>query len=278
MHLLFALMSALAWGLQGFLLKFISKKTNTISTMTTSYVIGTVVLLPLVWSKLPQLTLLDLRFGLFIIIAIAANTLGAFSYYRAVEHGNVAIVVPVVSCSGAVTLVLSLFSGEQLSVWQMLVIVVIIIGIILSARQPTQHQKKNSGIAYAITATLSYGLGVWIIGSQLRSYLQGDILSWLLLTLQLIIVGGFQLIRSIPFPLQGLGLVSLTGFMGVLGYITLTIALGNQQNGMVAVIGSLYGLVSVVLAWFFLKEHLLQIQWIGVGCALLGVIAIGLIR
>ena len=265
MNLLLALISALAWGLQGYLLKFATTKTNTISTMTTSYLIGVFVVLPLVWSKLPQLATLDLRFSLLTLVALCANTLAAFGYYRAVEIGNVAIVVPIVSCSGAVTLILSLFSGETISFWQILVILMIILGIILSARQPTQHQGKRSGVLYAVIATLGYGLGLWIIGSQLRSYLDGDILSWLLMATQLIMVGGFQLIRRIPFPLQGLGIVSLTGGVGVLGYVVLTIALGNQQNGLVAVVGSLYGLVSVVLARIFLREKLSSLSGLGYG-------------
>ena len=131
---------------------------------------------------------------------------------------------------------------------------------------------------YALLATLGYGLGLWIIGSQLRSYLDGDILSWLLMTMQLFLVGGFQLLKKIPFPLKGLGIVSLAGLVGVVGYVVLTIALGNQQNGLVAVIGSLYGLVSVVLARLFLHEKLSSLQWVGVWLALVGVVLIAVVQ
>jgi drug/metabolite transporter (DMT)-like permease len=278
MSLLLALISALAWGLQGFLLKFATTKTNTITTMTVSYIVGVLGVLPLVWSKLPLIATLDLRFALLSLVAVGANTLAAFGYYRAIEVGNVAIVVPIVSCSGAVTLVLSLFSGENLSIWQVLVIFIIILGIIFSSRQPNQHQGKRTGVFYALLATSGYGLGLWTIGSQLRNYLSGDILSWLLMAMQLILVGGFQLLRRIPFPVQGLGIVSLAGFIGVVGYVSLTIALGNQQNGLVAVIGSLYGLVSVVLAHLFLHEQLSSQQWLGVWLALVGVVLIAVVQ
>ena len=106
--------------------------------------VGVLGVLPLVWTKLPQIATLDLRFALLTLVAVGANTLAAFGYYRAIEVGNVAIVVPIVSCSGAVTLILSLFSGESLSIWQVLVILIIILGIIFSSRQPTQHQGKRS--------------------------------------------------------------------------------------------------------------------------------------
>lgn len=246
--------------------------------MTVGYIVGVIGVLPLVWFKLPHLVNLDLRFALLALVALAANTLAAFGYYRSIEIGNVAIVVPIVSCSGAVTLILSFFSGESLSFWQVLVIVIILLGIIFSSRQPSEHKGKRSGIAYALIATVGYGLGLWIIGSQLRSYLDGDILSWLLMTLQLVMVGGYQLVRKISFPLPGLGIVVLTGLIGVIGYVSLTIALGNQQNGLVAVIGSLYGLVSVVLARVFLREQLSSQQWLGVWLALVGVVLIAIVQ
>jgi drug/metabolite transporter (DMT)-like permease len=278
MNVFLALMSALAWGFQGFLLKFATTKTNTMTTMTVSYIVGVLGVLPLVWSKLPQIAILDLRFALLTLVAVGANTLAAFGYYRAIEVGNVAIVVPIVSCSGAVTLVLSLFSGESLSIWQILVILMIILGIIFSSRQPAQQQKQRTGVFYALLATLGYGLGLWIIGSQLRSYLEGDILSWILISMQLLLVGGFQVFRRIPFPVQGLGIVSLAGVVGVVGYVALTIALGNQQNGLVAIVGSLYGLVSVILARIFLREKLSSQQWVGVWLALVGVVLIAVVQ
>ena len=106
----------------------------------------------------------------------------------------------------------------------------------LVCRQPTQHQGKRSGVLYAVIATLGYGLGLWVIGSQLRGYLDGDILSWLLMATQLI-WWWLSTNQKNSLSLQGLGIVSLTGGVGVLGYVVLTIALGNQQNGLVAVVG-----------------------------------------
>jgi drug/metabolite transporter (DMT)-like permease len=278
MPLLLAIITSLAWGLQGYLLKFATTKTNTLSTMTVSYLVGVMVLLPIIWQKIPELKTIDTGFLVLALVVITTNILAGFSYYKATQIGNVAIVVPIVSCSGAATLVLSLFSGETISSAQIFVVMGIMLGIILASRKPLTHQTKQTGALYAIIAMLCYGISLWVIGSQLRRYLDGTILSWFLMLIQLILVGGFQLYKGISIPRAAWGIVTLTGLLGVTGYVTLTMALGNQQNGLVAVIGSIYGLISAVLASIFLRERLIPLQWLGVGLALLGVVLIVLVK
>jgi drug/metabolite transporter (DMT)-like permease len=56
--------------------------------------------------------------------------------------------------------------------------------------------------------------------------------------------------------------------MGMLDTVALAVVLfaGRLPGGLYATVtASLFGVVTILLAWAFLKERLLPLQWIGVG-------------
>jgi drug/metabolite transporter (DMT)-like permease len=150
--------------------------------------------------------------------------------------------------------------------------------MVLASINPKRSQASRSGALWAIAAALGYGLSLWISGHHLRAFLDGDLLSWLFFIVQWLGLAIVHNAYRLPLKVTHLRLLFCTGLAGAIGSVLLTLALGQKQNGIVVVLSSLNGVFSVVLAYLFLKERLVLFQWIGVWCALGGVIIMGLVR
>jgi drug/metabolite transporter (DMT)-like permease len=243
-------MAALSWGVQGIFLKIATSKTTTLTTMISGYVMGLLLLTPFVIPSLPELGALNSTFIFWFVLMLAINMVATFSYYRAVQVGQVSLVVPIVASYSAVTVVLSLLSGDSLSVPQLLILFATVCGIAV-ASTPTFRvnatSKRSKGVSWAFTASLCYALVFWIIGTQLRSRMDGNLLSWLSFVVQLAIIGPIVMIRERKNLFNNLSILALSGGTGALGYIFTNVGLGVETS-VVAVLSSLNSVISVVLA------------------------------
>lgn len=244
--------------------------------MISGYVMGLLFLTPFVIPSLPELGKLNGAFILWFLLMLAINMTATFSYYRSVRVGQVSLVIPIVASYSAVTVLLSLVTGERLSALQLLTLFATVAGIAI-ASTPRSSEKETSkrakGVGWALTASLCYALVFWIIGAQLRDSVSGQLLSWLSFVIQLAIIGPVVVYKEGRNLFKNLGILALSGGTGALGYIFTNIGLGVGTS-VVAVLSSLNSVISVVLAWFFLRERLARHQWFGVWLALAGVILV----
>jgi drug/metabolite transporter (DMT)-like permease len=192
--------------------------------------------------------------------------------------GKVSLVVPIVASYSAVTVVLSLLSGDRLSALQLLILLATVCGIAVASTPSSKvdairGSSGAKGVGWALTASLCYALVFWIIGTQLRRDMDGNFLSWLSFIVQLAIIGPIVLIKERKRLFGNLGILALSGGTGALGYIFTNVGLGVETS-VVAVLSSLNSVISVVLAWLFLRERLAKHQWFGVWLALAGVVLV----
>jgi drug/metabolite transporter (DMT)-like permease len=290
--ILLGLLAALSWGVQGIFLKLATAKTTTLTTMISGYVMGLLFLTPFIVPSLPQLGRMNGTFIFWFVLMLAINMTATFSYYRAVQVGQVSLVVPIVASYSGVTVVLSLLTGDRLSALQLLTLFATVCGIAIASTpanaltpattstpeaKEQQTSKRAKGLGWALTASLCYALVFWIIGTQLRDSMNGQLLSWLSFIVQFAIIGPIVFIKERQALFKNLGILALSGGTGALGYILTNVGLGVETS-VVAVLSSLSSVVSVVLAWVFLRERLARHQWLGVWLALAGVILVSVIK
>ncbi len=205
-----------------------------------------------------------------------AVALGAF--YRALAVGTMSIVAPISASGVTLPVVVGIAGGDRPSAAQAAGLVVTIVGVMLASREVHDDaggaSASRQSIVLALLAAVMFG--VFFI---LTDTVADDSILWLLLLGRTASVAALVAIvvarppavrpkRSDLGPLAAIGALDLaaTGLYAV--------ALTEGLLSVVAVVGALYPIATVLLARGVLKERLQRVQTIGVALAFLGVAAV----
>ena len=273
--LLGGLGAALAWG------------TGTFCSARSSRIIGA-------WSVVAWVMLVGLVANLVVIVtgpspgALGAtdiawmlasglgNVVGLILEYTALRLGKVGVVTPVTSTEGAIAAVLAVAAGEALGVAPAGLLAVVALGVVLAGvapEEPTVGEHKPAALRLAVLAALSFGIGIYATGHISASLPVG----WAVLPPRLVGVATvtipLALSRRLRLTRSALPLVVFTGLAEVLGFVCF--AFGARDSvAIAAVLGSQFGAVAAIAAFFFLRERLTRLQLAGVVLILVAVAAL----
>jgi drug/metabolite transporter (DMT)-like permease len=213
------------------------------------------------------------------IVGSAIVLCGTFCLYQAITVGVVSIVAPISASYGAVTLMLSVATGEVLGALAMGGLLVTILGVAVTSApgRTTIAAPKTAipGLWPALFSALAFGVGFWLIGAFAVPHLGWALPIWIYYGAGACAAGAIALSRghSLALPRPALrALLLVHGMCGVLGYIAYASGLRTGHIAVVTVLSSLASGVTVVLARVVLAERLTGRQWAGVGAILLGVV------
>ncbi|MEU3408474.1 DMT family transporter [Streptomyces sp. NPDC006670] len=283
MTALFALATALLWGLADFGGGLLTRRLPALTVVVVSQVaavlvLGSVVLATGAWHEAgPQLW-----------FAVAAGLVGPaamLSFYKALALGPMGVVSPLGSVGVVVPVGVGLALGERPGAGQFAGIAVAVTGIILAGGPelrgaPVQRQ------AVLLTLVAAFGFGaVMALISQASTTVTGLFLALLVQRVTNVAVGGAALWartrRGVPALPEGTGPRVLWGLLPALAFVGLADVAANgtysiaAQNGPVtvaAVLSSLYPVVTALAAFAVLKERLRGVQAAGAGLALAGTV------
>ena len=288
MGILLGLAAALGWGVADFMARFATRRAGAYRTLMYMQLIGFLILTAAMaatghWSKFfPSRT--EHQAWAWAICAGLLNVGSAFSLYRSFEVGVLALVAPIAASYPALTVLLSLWSGERLTVPHALGVIAAIVGVVLAAvtfsappaesspADPRRHLFR--GVSWALAAAVGFGLLFWVLGFHVMPVFGGAASVWMVRvttfsTLALLVVP----LRQSGKPPQGsmLWLVAGVGVIDTAAFVANNLALKYQQVAVASVLSSLYGAVTVLLAAIFLRDKLGRTQWAGVGLIFLGI-------
>ncbi len=174
MGILLGLVTALAWGTSDFFARFVTRRVGTLRSLfymqTWGFLLLTAYLLVThSWGHLFDAS--GWRPWAWGFLAGGCNTVAMFSFYRCLEVGKVAVVAPLSASYPVLTLFLSIFSGERLSLLRFFGVVAVLIGVVLVARgevvsdEPSKN--VNSGIVWALIAAIFFGVLFWLLGLRI---------------------------------------------------------------------------------------------------------------
>jgi drug/metabolite transporter (DMT)-like permease len=203
--------------------------------------------------------------------ATVVMALGAF--YRAMALGSVTVVATIGALGVLVPVGAGLVQGDRPSALQAVGAIAAIAGVALVVREPDPEWRAASRVAIGLAALAALGFGTFLLGLDVSS---GPRPAWTIVAARigsvatLLAVAAFAR-PSMRFDRSLLPSLFVIGFFDVLANSLFAVATNHGLLALVAVGGSLYSAVTVLLARFVLGERLAVPQRGGLVVALAGV-------
>jgi hypothetical protein len=274
MPVILALLSSLVWGLSDFLGGTLSKKRKAIAVIGGSQSFG------LIFVSLLAIAFQTWTWNQSVwingAIAGAMGLFGLVCFYTALATGQMGIVAPISSLSAVVPVTIGLVQGEQPSTMQLAGIVLALIGVILASGPELNGKVDPRPVLLALFAAVTFGFCVYFmaIGARINPTMtvtamraiQVSIVIALLLVIRNL---GGLVKRDIP-------MLATIGASDAGANVLYTFAASLGLLSVVSVLGSLYPIVTVLLAWWIHKERLMRVQYIGIAITFSGVALLAL--
>lgn len=266
--------AAVLWGFADFLAGVQARRLPLMVVTSVSQASSLVLLVMVVIAAAPQLPASD--DSVIAGLAGVSVAIGLIGFYAALSQGTMSVVAPVAATGAVIPVVFGLATGEHPHELQLAGIGAAMVGVIFVARQPAEGGRANyrRSIVLALVAALGFG---WFFVGMGETSDAG--VFWPLLTARtaavVLLVGvliclrpSLAGVRGSLVPLLALGFLDLAA--------TAAYALGTAEGllSLVAVFGSLYAVVTILLARAILHERINRIQAVGVACAVAGVLLI----
>jgi drug/metabolite transporter (DMT)-like permease len=311
MGILLGLVAAFGWGAGDFCARYATHRLGAYLTVFFAQFVGMFVLsLYLLFTGQLQFILSHTSWTpwAWALLAASLNATSSLALYRAFEVGTLMIVSPIAASYAVVTVALAFFSGEVLTYTHDIALGLVFIGII-GAATPFVRVEKNiegrlvqsgqgegrqvqveqvqvkvwgrhrsfQGIVFAVIASFGYGCNFWLLGFHVTPFLGSIIPVWItrLLTPCILLACAPLFRQSFTLPRRDIfWLLAVVSILDTIAFVAYTLGTGQGQISIVTMLSSLYSAITVVLAWFFLRERLQWSQWLSIGVIFAGIVLV----
>ena len=288
MWLFYAVASAFFAGITSILAKCGIRKTD--STVATA--VRTVVILLFSWlivgivGSASQITSLDGKTLLFLILSGAATGASWLCYFRALQLGDINKVVPIDKSSTVLTILLALiFLQEGISIPKAVAVAAIAAGILLMIEKKDVEETRETGrggwMLYAVGSAFFASLtailgkiGISGVESNLGTAIRTVVvlvMAWIMV----LVTGKQKEVRKIPG--KELAFICLSGIATGASWLCYYRALQEGPASVVAPIDKLSVLVTVVFSYFVFGETLGKKEGAGLLLLTAGTVAMALL-
>jgi drug/metabolite transporter (DMT)-like permease len=263
--------ASLAWGMADFLGGLKSRKLDLLAVLAISQGVALGILLVAVVARgegppggdaLP-----------WAVLAGAAGVLGLAAFYRGLAIGAMSVVAPIGGLGAALPVIVGIATGDRPSALQAAGIAVALGGVVLASREeaPKGGTRVAAGVGLALLAALGFGT----FFTAMDAAGDGDVL-WALLVARAASVVLLSVAVAVSRPDLGaagphLSTIALIGVLDMGANGLFAVAATEGLVSVVAVLASLYPVVTVLLARQVLDERIRPSQAAGVAAALAGV-------
>lgn len=275
MAAILALLSSLLWGSADFLGGTLSKRHRAFAVTGLSQIFGLLVgLIAMAVTGAYLAPTLEFD-GFFISGAIAgiAGLIGLVSLYSGLATGRMGVVAPISALSALVPLAIAFIKGERVSPLQILGMAVALAGAFM-ASGPELRGASIRPILLGFSAAIFFGISLTFLwqGSEENPLL--TMVSMRIASVSVVISMAVILRNRGNFKKQDMPALIFVGSADFLANLTLGIATTKGLASVAFVLGSLFPIVTALLAFGIHKERLLKVQYIGILAAVAGVATI----
>lgn len=267
LSLLLGTIAAIAWGIHDICVRYVSQKGGILPSLATVLLAGCIILIP-ISTSMGDWTAMTRTGILYSILGGAIYLLGCIGLYKAFSIGPVRLVAPIIGAYPILSITWAGLSGQTVPWDQWIAVGTVVLGVALVGYLSQSDETEGStraAVGWALLGGTGFALAFAVghIATQ-----AGDELPIILLTRAAATVGVLILL----FTQKGPKLPDRTAWpflaaMAVLDTTAHSIVIGSgnlNRPEFAAVAASMFGMITVILAWAFLKERMTVGQWLGV--------------
>ena len=269
------LLAALCWGFHDVCVRFISQKTPISACILTVLIVGLIFHTCLIVAE-NNFSLISKTSFAYAAIAGIFFVIASFGLYHAFKRGPVKLVAPLIASYPILSISWAVWLGTPVSSLQISAVLAIIIGVSIVAIMSDNSLEQVPPIGKTIVISLIASAA--FAGTFATGQAAAELSPHMSVTLVTRIISIFLCIGVIYFAglsyWPNLPAIPWLIAMGCADGLALwcVFSAGSLENPQYAsVTSSIFGLITILLAWIFLKERMTIMQWVGCIITFLGV-------
>ena len=277
------IVAALLWGFHDICVRFISRSTPVLSALIT--VLTVALISHTIWIAISISTggdgfqVLNTHASILAAGAGLAFLVASLGLYYAFERGPVKLVAPIIASFPVLSVLWADIQGRDTPILHWVAVFVIISGVSIVAatsnnnNEPQEYPPRVKTIIFSALAAFGYAVAFSM--GQEAARLSSELIS----TLVTRIVAVTFLILFIKLKAQqffpgwkAMPLLIMMGLADVIALNAIIFAAHTERPEFASVAASTFGMITIIMAWLFLKEGMNKLQWLG---CILAFVAIG---
>ena len=215
------------------------------------------------------------------LVAGLGNAAGLILFYRAAAIGPLSIVTPLGAVGAAVPVAVGLATGEHISLVKGAGIALALAGVVLVARRPGEHEDADADtrretVLLAGASAVCFGIFLTAMEPAADDGAGWAVAVSRLSLITLLLVVAVRVGALARTPARRLPLLAVPGVLLFIGTVSYASALNEGDLSVVAVLGSLFPVVTVGLAMGLDGERLSPSRLAGVAAAIAGTVLLSL--
>ena len=273
-----ALFSSLLWGTADFFGGKLTKKYKSLAVTGVSQSFGLFfgLVIMLITSSWFAPTLSWSNYFLPGVFAGTLGFIGLVAFYAGLATGRMGVVSPISSLSALIPLTVAFINGEKPSVVQLTGMAVALIGAFCASGPEIKDGISIRPLVYAVIAAFGFGGAITFIaqGSKSSAIMTMTTMRFTTFIISLALFAKYKTAGG--FSKKDIPILIGIGGADYFGNLLLGVATTKGLVSLAVVLGSLFPIVTALLAYKLLHERLHKLQYLGIGFAILGVVIISL--
>ncbi len=276
MATLLALLSSVLWGAADFFGGKLSKRYQAIAVTAVSQAFGlltgiTIVLVSTSWLA-PSLSWDN--YFLSGVLAGLFGFVGLIAFYTGLATGRMGVVSPIASLSVLIPLTIAFINGEKPNSTQLIGMSIALCGAVCACGPEVRGGVAVKPVLLAIVAAIGFGFAVNFIakGSTSSAIMTMTTMRFTTFIIAIFLFAKYRTFGG--FTKKDLPVLILLGAADFIANLLLGVATTKGLVSLAVVLGSLFPIVTALMAFKLLHERLHKVQYIGIALAIMGVAVI----
>lgn len=268
-----ALFSSLLWGSADFFGGKLSKRYPALAVTAVSQSFGLItgILIIVISSSWLLPSLSGSNYFLSGVLAGLLGFIGLIAFYTGLATGQMGVVAPISALSVLIPLTIAFINGEKPNSMQLSGMSIALVGAVLASGPEIKAGMTIRPLVYAVIAAFGFGGAVTFIaqGSSSSAIMTMTTMRFTTFVISLFLLAKYRTLGGLSK--KNLPLLIAIGGADFIANLFLGVATTKGLVSLAVVLGSLYPIVTALLAFKLLQERLHKVQYVGIAFAITGV-------